>query len=129
MYRIRNCIIPALFICVMICGCHNKIDISVIKLGEQHDGSIFVPSNQLLRPSGFQLYLPGRPVDLALTPDEKFLLVKNRSDLDLIRISDRTIIQSLPYEKAVHHLQACVFLPTDVRFMSLMPTIGYVWQR
>lgn len=100
MYRISNCIIPALFICVMISGCHNKSDISVIKLGEQHDGSIFVPSNQLLRPAGFQLYLPGRPVDLALTPDEKFLLVKNRSDLDLIRISDRTIIQSLPYEKS-----------------------------
>ncbi len=67
------------------------------KVGELPDGSILVPSNQLLRPAGFQIYLPGRPVDLVLTKDEKYLLVKNRTDLDLIRIADRTIIQSLPY--------------------------------
>ena len=70
------------------------------KVGELPDGSILVPSNQLLRPSGFQIYLPGRPVDLALTKDEKYLIVKNRTDLDLIRISDRTIIQSLPYVRS-----------------------------
>jgi YVTN family beta-propeller protein len=50
-----------------------------------------------LRPAGFQVYLPGRPVDLALTPDGKFLIVKNKSDLDLIRLSDRTVMQSLPF--------------------------------
>jgi YVTN family beta-propeller protein len=67
------------------------------KVGLQPDGSILVPSNQLLRPAGFQVYLPGRPVDLALTPDEKFLIVKNMADLDLIRLTDRTVMQSLPF--------------------------------
>lgn len=66
------------------------------RVGVQPDSSILVPSNQLLRPAGFQVYLPGRPVGLALTPDNKFLLVKNKSDLDLIRLSDRTIMQTLP---------------------------------
>ena len=47
-------------------------------------------------PAGLQVYLPGRPVDLVLTPDENFLLVKNQGDLDLIRLSDRTIMQTLP---------------------------------
>ena len=70
------------------------------KVGIQPDGSILVPSNQLLRPSGFQVFLPGRPVDLALTPDGRFLLVKNKDDLDLIRLSDRTVLQTLPFDKS-----------------------------
>ncbi len=71
-----------------------------LQVGTQPDGSILVPSNQLLRPAGFQVYLPGRPVDLALTPDGNFLLVKNKDDLDLIRLSDRTVMQSLPFERS-----------------------------
>ena len=70
-----------------------------IQVGPQPDGSILVPTNQLLRPAGFQVYFPGRPVDLALTPDKKLLVVKNRLSLDIIRIRDRTILQSLAYEK------------------------------
>ncbi len=37
------------------------------KVGPQPDGIVLVPSNQLLRPSGFQVQPPGRPVDLILT--------------------------------------------------------------
>src|SRR5512137_765213 len=70
------------------------------KVGPQPDGSILVPSNQFLRPAGFQVYLPGRPVDLVPTPDGKYLLVKNKDDLDLIRLSERTVMQSLPFERS-----------------------------
>ena len=66
-------------------------------VGRQPDGSILVPSNQLLQPAGVQVYLPGRPVDLALSPHGNMLLVKNKNSLDLIRIRDRTVLQSLPY--------------------------------
>lgn len=69
------------------------------KVGIQPDGSVLVPSNQFLRPAGFQINLPGRPVDLALTPDGRYLLVKNKADLDLVRLADRTIIQTLPFVK------------------------------
>ena len=75
-------------------------DVENIKVGPQADGSILVPTNQLLRPAGFQVYFPGRPVDLALTPDKKLLVVKNRKSLDIIRIQDRTIIQSLAYKES-----------------------------
>lgn len=66
-------------------------------VGRQPDGSILVPSNQLLQPAGVQVYLPGRPVDLALSRHGNMLLVKNKNSLDLIRIRDRTVLQSLPY--------------------------------
>jgi len=87
---------------VLVSGCNRKDQNSgsIQKVGPQPDGSILVPSNQLLRPAGLQVSLPGRPVDLILTPDERFLLVKNRSDLDLVRLSDRTVLQSLPYSRS-----------------------------
>src|SRR5665213_3419460 len=68
------------------------------QVGPQPDGSILVPSNQLIRPAGFQVNIHGRPVDLALSPDGKLLFVKNISSLDLVRLNDRTILQSLPYK-------------------------------
>lgn len=68
-----------------------------LQVGPQPDGSVLVPSNQLLKPAGFQVYFPGRPVDLALIHKENLLAVKNKNSLDLIRISDRTIVQSLPF--------------------------------
>jgi YVTN family beta-propeller protein len=68
-----------------------------IRVGPQPDGSVLVPTNQLLRPAGLQVYFPGRPVDLTLTPDKKVLVIKNRLSLDIIRIRDRTILQSLAY--------------------------------
>ncbi len=71
-----------------------------LHVGPQPDGSILVPSNQLLRPAGFQVYFSGRPVDLALTPDRKLLVVKNRRSLDVIRISDRSVIQSLAFKES-----------------------------
>ena len=70
------------------------------KVGPQPDGSVLVPSNQLLRPAGFQVQLPGRPVDLILTPDEKFLVVKNIGSLDLVSVPDRVKVQSLSYPES-----------------------------
>lgn len=71
-----------------------------MKVGEQPDGTILVPTNQLLKPAGFQVYFPGRPVDLALLSDKGLLSVKNKNSLDLIRLSDRTILQSLQFSKS-----------------------------
>ena len=70
------------------------------KVGPQGDGSILVPTNQLLRPAGFQVNFPGRPVDLALIEDGDLLAVKNKSSLELIRLSDRTILQSLQFPQS-----------------------------
>jgi YVTN family beta-propeller protein len=82
------------------CSAENKNGPDNKNVGPQPDGSILVPSNQLLDPAGLQVYLPGRPVDLILTPDENHLLVKNKKDLDLIRVNDRTIMQTLPFSRS-----------------------------
>lgn len=74
--------------------------LNYLQVGPQPDGSILVPTNQLLRPAGFQVYMPGRPVDVALILEEQLLLVKNMRSLDLIRINDRTILQSLQNEES-----------------------------
>jgi YVTN family beta-propeller protein len=75
-------------------------DISTAHVGAQKDGSYVVPTHQIIRPAGLQIPLPGRPNDLALSPDEKMLAVKNWKSLDLIRIRDRVVLQSLPYPKS-----------------------------
>lgn len=92
--------LAAAIIITILTGCVEKESKTIFsqKPGPQPDGSIFVPSNQYLRPEGLQVILPGRPVDIALIRNGSYLVVKNRSDLDLIRLSDRTVIQSLPYK-------------------------------
>jgi YVTN family beta-propeller protein len=89
------------FVLIVLASCSPKNEVTSfnLKVGPQPDGSILVPSNQLLRPAGFQIDLPGRPVDLALTPNGRFLIVKNKADIDLIRLSDRTVMQTLPFER------------------------------
>jgi len=68
-----------------------------IKVGRQPDGSFLTPSNQLLKPAGFQIYLPGRPMDVVLHPNQRLLFVKNRRSLDLILFQDRIVMQTLFY--------------------------------
>lgn len=90
----------AIFIALSACRNHDPAQNEVLKVGPQPDGSILVPSNQLLRPAGFRIDLPGRPVDLALAPNGRFLVVKNKSEINLIRLADRTIMQTLPIRNA-----------------------------
>ena len=96
--RIISAAFFALFVLLPTLTSEAQKPVKNIQVGPQPDGSILVPTNQLLRPAGLQVYFPGRPVDLALNPDRKLLVVKNRLSLDIIRIRDRTILQSLPYE-------------------------------
>lgn len=79
--------------CTVKTGERVESDTKVV--GPQPDGSILVPTNQLLRPAGFQIQFQGRPVDLALSPNGKWLAVLNINSMELIRVKDRTIVQRL----------------------------------
>lgn len=68
-------------------------------VGLQPDGSVVTPTHQILRPAGLQILFPGRPVDLALSPDGKWLAAQNKSSLVLIRVRDRTVMQTLDLPK------------------------------
>lgn len=92
-----------LLISLLFVQCSNKNNEkttkNIMKVGQQPDGSILVPTNQLLRPAGFQIQFHGRPVDLALSPDGKWMAVLNKNYLELIHVNDRTIFQRLEIKK------------------------------
>jgi len=44
-----------------------------VNVGPQPGGRVVVPSNQVLEPAGAQVPVPGRPTDLALSPDGRWL--------------------------------------------------------
>jgi YVTN family beta-propeller protein len=66
------------------------------KVGVQEDGSIVLPTNQVLRPAGEELTFPGRPVDCILTDRGRTLVVKNLQDLIFIDTAAEQIRQMLP---------------------------------
>jgi YVTN family beta-propeller protein len=79
-----------------------ELDRDRAAVGRQADGRIIVPTNQVLEPAGFQVEFPGRPTDLALSPDGALLAVMNSRDLVLIRVEDRAIMQTLPLPGGGH---------------------------
>lgn len=97
-----------LFFGLLLIQCTNetkKTSESNIKLvGPQPDGSILVPTNQLLRPAGFQIQFHGRPVDLSISPNGKWMAVLNKNYLELIQVNDRTIFQRLEIKKGGSYL-------------------------
>jgi hypothetical protein len=56
-------------------------------VGLQPDRTVVVPSNQILRPAGTQISFPGRPADMALSPDGETLALLNSSGIILINLA------------------------------------------
>jgi YVTN family beta-propeller protein len=71
-------------------------DLDNLKVGQQPDGRIVVPTNQVIQPAGRQVLLPGRPVDLVLIDEGQTLVVKNMRDLVFIETATGKIKQTLP---------------------------------
>ncbi|MBK7979184.1 MAG: hypothetical protein IPK06_04055 [Ignavibacteriae bacterium] len=86
--------ITFLLLILVAVSCSKK-EVSIKNIGPQSDGSFLVPSNQILRPEGVQIYFPGRPVDLDLSKDGKTLAVLNISSLEIINVDSQKISQTL----------------------------------
>jgi YVTN family beta-propeller protein len=56
------------------------------------DGRIVVPTNQVLSPAGRQVIVDGRPTDLALSPDGRWLAVLNMNEVMLVNVESSEII-------------------------------------
>jgi len=82
-----------------------------VTVGRQPDGRVVVPTNQVLDPAGFQVEFPGRPTDLALSPDGNLLAVMNSDSLVLMRVRDRAIMQTLPLPRGGHTFVGIVWAP------------------
>ena len=74
--------------------------LSQVKVGLQPDGSIVVPTNQVLTPAGQQITFPGRPVDLALADNGRTLIIKNMVNLLFLDVATGRIQQVLPLPTA-----------------------------
>jgi YVTN family beta-propeller protein len=86
-------------------------DYDAATAGRQADGRVVVPTNQVLDPAGLQVEFPGRPTDLALSPDGRLLAVLNSKDLVLIRVRDRAVMQTLPLPSGGHGFGGIVWSP------------------
>ena len=72
-----------------------------IQPGADPDGGVVVSTGQLVRPAGAVVEYPGRPVDLAISPDGKTAYVKDRTELVVLDVESWKVRQHLPYpEKA-----------------------------
>ncbi|MBC7854039.1 MAG: YncE family protein, partial [Pirellulaceae bacterium] len=69
--------------CLLLCSVLIAQEAPVERVGEA-DGKIVVPTNQVLSPAGKQVAFSGRPTDLALSPDGKWLGVLDRNHVALI---------------------------------------------
>ena len=70
------------------------------------DGRIIVPTNQVLKPAGRQITFPGRPNDVALSPDRRLLAVLSQKevlsiDVESGRILGRAKISGASYKGIV----------------------------
>jgi len=70
-----------------------------MKAGLQADGSMLVPTNQIVHPAGLQVTFPGRPVDLVLSDDGRTLVVKNMGDLVFVDVATAKVVAALPLAK------------------------------
>lgn len=64
-------------------------------VGKQEDGSYIVPTSQIIDPAGVTITFPGRPIDLALNPEETILAVKNMYNIVFFDAASQTIRQTL----------------------------------
>jgi len=64
-------------------------------VGPQKDGTYIVTTSQIIDPAGKTVTFPGRPIDLALNPDETILAVKNIKDIVFFDAINQTIKQKL----------------------------------
>ncbi len=54
-----------------------------------------MPTSQIIDPAGITITFPGRPVDVALNPNETLVAVKNLRDIVFIEVATLTIKQTL----------------------------------
>ncbi len=67
------------------------------KVGDEVEGRIVVPTNQVLSPLGRQVAFAGRPTDVAMSPDGRWLAVLNRNDVLLLDLETDNIVSRVAH--------------------------------
>ena len=85
-------------LCFFLAGLSNSAaePLDKLKVGRQTDGSVVVPTNQVITPAGTHVEFPGRPVDLLVADGGKAVVVKNMRDLTVLDLPSGKVRQVLP---------------------------------
>ncbi|MDA1190933.1 MAG: hypothetical protein O3A46_04525, partial [Candidatus Poribacteria bacterium] len=93
-----------------------------VVVGPQDDGTYIVATTQRIDPAGESVAFPGRPTDLALSPDGATIAVKNQNNLVFIATTTNEIAQTLAmpsggnsWEGVVWSADGATVWTTDVR--------------
>ncbi len=65
------------------------------RVGPLADGRVIVPTNQILSPAGRQVIVSGRPTDVALSPNKRWLAVLNINEVQIVNIESGKIVSHL----------------------------------
>ena len=68
-------------------------------VGPLADGRVIVPTNQILSPAGRQVVVGGRPTDVALSPDKKWLAVLNVNEVQLVDVESDKILSHVAIQR------------------------------
>lgn len=98
-------------------------DYDAHQVGDEIDGRIVVPTNQFLSPLGRQVAFSGRPTDVALSPDGRWLAVLNRYDTLVINVEIGEIVSQVSHEGGSY--KGIVFTP-DGRRLLMSCIRGYI---
>jgi YVTN family beta-propeller protein len=88
-------------------------------VGPLSDGRVIVPTNQILSPAGRQVIVGGRPTDVALSPDGRWLAVQNLRDISILDPESGKVVSSSEIKGA--SFKGIVFAPDGKRvYVSTM---------
>ena len=85
------------------------------RVGTLSDGRIVVPTNQVLSPAGRQVIVDGRPTDVALSPNGRWLAVLNVSQVMLVDVESGEIVSRAPNRGS---FKGIVFTPDGKRLYA-----------
>jgi YVTN family beta-propeller protein len=98
----RSFLLLSLTTLLMMIGCGTQR--TAVLPGQLGDGRVLLPNGWMLSPAGTSLPLGELPLNMALTPDEKYLVVTNngtqRQELSLIDLTRWKVVQTLPLSKS-----------------------------
>ncbi|MCC7495834.1 MAG: bifunctional YncE family protein/alkaline phosphatase family protein [Fimbriimonadaceae bacterium] len=97
--------------------------------GRQIDGSVMVPTNQLIRPAGRHVEFPGRPTDLALLPDGQTLLIVDRGSLRVLDLASGELRQEVASDGGHGFVGVAVTPDGQTVYTSSVKHLVQVWRR
>src|SRR5262245_29771394 len=86
------------------------------RVGPNGGERIVVPTNQVLSPTGKQVAFSGRPTDVALSPDGRWLAVLDRSQVALIDVAEGKVESRVPHASGSY--AGILFTPDGKRLLA-----------